>query len=121
MKSLNMVQLIGHLGNDPEIKENEGKMITKFSIATSETWLDKTTSEKRTSIEWHRVVCFNQVAKIAKAHLKKGAKVYLGGKIKTSKWQDKNNENHYATDIIAEELIILDSKQAATRDGNYNF
>ena len=118
MKSLNMVQLIGNLGSDPEVKEHDGKMVSKFSIATSETWLDKATNEKRKNIEWHRIVCFNQVAKIAKAHLKKGTKIYLAGKLKTTKWQDKNNENHYATDIIAEELIMLDSKQSVAHEGN---
>ena len=118
MKSLNRVQLIGNLGNDPEIKEHDGKVISKFSIATSEEWLDKSTNEKRKNIEWHRVVCFNYLATIVKNHLKKGTKIYLAGKLKTTKWQDKNNENHYATDIIAEELIMLDSKQSGMHEDN---
>ena len=110
MKSLNQVQLIGHLGNDPEVKEANGKIISKFSVATSEEWLDKATSEKQRNTEWHTVVCFNKLADIVNRYLKKGARVYLSGKLKTSKWQDKNNENRFTTEVIAEELIMLDSK-----------
>lgn len=110
MRSLNNVQLIGHVGSDPEIKELNGKMIAQFSIATSEEWKDKVTHEKQSYTEWHKVVCFNKLAEIVKSYLKKGARIYLSGKLKTSKWQDKNNETRYTTEIIADELILLDSK-----------
>lgn len=73
MKSLNSVQLIGNIGNDPETKELNGKMVSKFSIATSEEWLDKTTSEKHSNTEWHKVVCFSKLADIVNRYLKKGA------------------------------------------------
>lgn len=112
MKSLNQVQLIGHVGNDPEGKETAGKMISKFAIATSEEWLDKSTTEKQNNTEWHKVVCFNKLAEIVNKYLKKGARVYLSGKLKTSKWQDKNNESRYTTEIVADELIMLDAKSA---------
>lgn len=111
MKLLNNVQLIGHLGNAPEIKEHDGKMVAKFSLATSEEWLDKTSKEKRKNIEWHQVVCFNQIANIVKNHLKKGTQIYVAGKLKTSKWQDKNNANHYTTEIVADDLIMFDDKK----------
>lgn len=112
MKSLNSVQLIGHFGGDPETKELNGKMVSKFSVATSEEWVDKATSEKQSSAEWHRIVCFNKLADIVNRYLKKGSRVYLSGRIKTSKWQDKNNESRYTTEIIADELIMLDAKEA---------
>ena len=108
MKSLNQVQLIGNLGSDPECKDHNGKMIAKFSIATGEEWIDKTTNEKRGGTEWHKVVCFSKLAEIAQSYLKKGAKVYVAGKLKTSKWQDKNNENHFTTEVIVDDLIMLD-------------
>lgn len=110
MKSLNLVQLIGNLGSDPESKEHDGKVVSKFSIATSEEWTDKATQEKHSNTEWHRIVCFSKLAEIVKSYLKKGAKVYVLGRIKTSKWQDKNNETRYTTEVIADELIMLDSK-----------
>lgn len=114
MKSLNNVQLIGHLGNDPEVITHDGKLLVKFSLATGETWVDKTTSEKKNTTEWHKVVCFNKLAEIVKGYLKKGAKVYLSGKLKTSKWQDKHHENHYTTEIVAEDFIMLDAKNNLT-------
>ena len=110
MKSLNAVQLIGRVGSDPEILTQNEKILAKFSVATNESWLDKSTSEKRTVTEWHRVVCFNKVAEIVKNHLKKGAMIYVGGKLKTSKWQDKNNENRLTTEIVIDDLIMLDQK-----------
>jgi single-strand DNA-binding protein len=111
MKSLNNVQLIGHLGHDPETKEINGKMVSVFSIATSEEWLDKATTKKCTNTEWHKIVCFSKLADIVNRYLKQGARIYLSGKLKTSKWQDKNNETRHTTEIIAEELIMLDNKQ----------
>ncbi len=113
MKSLNQVQLIGHMGSDPETKELNGKKVAKFSVATSDEWVDKATAEKQSSTEWHKVVCFNKLADIVSAYLKKGARVYLSGKLKTSKWQDKNNENRFTTEIITDELILLDAKPTA--------
>lgn len=117
MKSINSVNLLGNLGGDPEIKDCNGKTITKFSVATNEVWLDKNTNERRESIEWHKVVCFHKLAEVARKHLRKGAKVHISGKLKTTLWQDKNNENHHTTEIIMDNLIMLDSKPSQF-DGN---
>ncbi|MDR3491004.1 MAG: single-stranded DNA-binding protein [Gammaproteobacteria bacterium] len=110
MKSLNSIQLIGHVGSDPELNETGGKMVSKFSVATSEEWLDKSTLEKVKNTEWHKIVCFNKLAEIVNKYLKKGARIYVSGKLKTSAWQDINNENRSTTEVIADELIMLDSK-----------
>ena len=107
MKSLNLVQLIGNLGGDPEVTEHQDKMIVKFSLA-----LDEQKNSENTT--WQKVVCFNKLAEITAAHLKKGARIYISGKLKTSKWIDKNKENRYTTEVIANELIMLDSKKTAS-------
>lgn len=110
MKSLNSVQLIGHLGGDPECKESDKSMVTKFSLATSEDWIDKATNEKKSATDWHNIVCFNKLAEIAKNYLKKGSRIYLAGKLKTSRWKNKDLEPRSITEIIVDELIMLDSK-----------
>lgn len=110
MKSLNHVQLIGHVGSDPESKSQDTACVVKFSIATSENWVDKLTLQKQTQTEWHKIVCFNKLGEIAKTYLKKGSRIYLSGQLKSSRWQDKNNENRTTVEIIADELILLDSK-----------
>jgi single-strand DNA-binding protein len=110
MKSLNHTQLIGHLGCDPEFKENNGKMVAKFSVATGEEWLDKVSAEKVKNTEWHKVVCFNKLAEIVAKYLKKGSKVYVSGKLKTSTWQDQQNEKKSSTEIIVDDLMMLDGK-----------
>ena len=118
MKSLNQVQLIGHLGGDPEVSESDGKSYARFSIATSEEWLDKKTNVKRENVEWHNLVCFNKLADITKMYLKKGSRVFASGKLKTSKWQDKNNETKYSTQVVIDELIMLDQKPTS-EDGEW--
>ncbi|QKV20274.1 single-stranded DNA-binding protein [Oricola thermophila] len=104
--SLNKVMLIGNLGADPEIRRlNSGDPVVNLSIATSETWRDKTTGEKRERTEWHRVVIFNEhIAKVAEDYLKKGAKVYVEGKIQTRKWQDQSGHDRYATEIVLQKF-----------------
>ena len=116
MRSLNHMQLIGHIGSDPEMQTKDGLPVTKFSVATNESWLDKSSGERRITTEWHRVVCFNKLAELSKTYLQKGSKVYLSGKLKTSKWQDKNNESRYITEVIADDLIMLDPKPSDERD-----
>ena len=118
MRALNLVQLIGHLGGDPESQSKDGLGVTKFSVATSESWLDKASGERRMTSEWHRVVCFSQLAELTKKHLTKGSKVYVSGKLKTSKWQDKHNETRYTTEVIADDLIMLDPKPAGENEVN---
>lgn len=116
MSSLNKVTLIGNLGKDPEIKTTgEGKEIANFSIATSETWKDKTTGEKKDKTEWHRVVCFNEgLTRVIKSYVKKGSKIYVEGQLQTRKWTNQEGQEVYTTEVILQNynssLILLDSK-----------
>jgi single-strand DNA-binding protein len=100
--SVNKVILIGNLGKDPEIRRSQdGKPIANLSIATSETWRDKNTGERKERTEWHRVVIFNEAgAKFAEQYLKKGHKVYLEGQLQTRKWTDQSGQDKYSTEIV---------------------
>src|SRR6202521_4465700 len=100
--SVNKVILIGNLGKDPEIRRmQDGRPIANFSVATSETWRDKETGERKEKTEWHRVVIFNEgLAKIAEQYLKKGSKVYLEGSLQTRKWQDQSGQDRYSTAVV---------------------
>ena len=115
--SVNKVILVGNLGNDPEIKQTQsGNEIANLSIATKESWKDKTTGEKKTKTEWHKVVIFQSgLVGIAKQFLKKGSKVYLEGSLQTRKWQDKTTgADRYSTEIVLQgfngSLTMLDSQ-----------
>jgi single-strand DNA-binding protein len=114
--SLNKAILIGNLGADPEVRRTqEGKPIANLRIATSESWRDKNTGERREKTEWHRVVIFNEgLAKVAEQYLKKGSKVYLEGQIQTRKWQDKDGQDKFSTEIVLQgfnsQLVMLDSR-----------
>ena len=109
--SLNKVMIIGNLGRDPESRTmTNGEQVTNLSIATSEVWKDRMTGEKRESTEWHRVVCFRRLAEIAAQYLRKGSKIYIEGKIKTRKWQNRDGVDQYTTEVHAEELTMLDRK-----------
>jgi len=100
--SLNKVQLIGNLGADPEIrKTQDGRSIANLNVATSETWKDKNSGERKEKTEWHRVVIFNEgLAGIAEKYLSKGDKVYLEGQLQTRKWQDKDGNDRYSTEVV---------------------
>lgn len=104
MNGVNKVILVGTLGNDPDVRYGANdKVVTRLSIATSESWKDKNTGEKVSNTEWHRVTIFGRLAEIAGQYLKKGSRVYVEGKLKTSKYQDKNTgEDKYSTDIIVD-------------------
>ena len=111
MKGVNRVTLIGTLGRDPETKTfPNGGSLTQFSIATSESWTDKNTGERKEHTEWHRIVASNRLGEIAQQYLKKGSKVYIEGKLKTRQWTDQNGQERYTTEISANELQMLDSK-----------
>ena len=116
MSSLNKVTLIGNLGKDPEIRTTgDGKEIANFSIATSETWKDKTTGEKKDKTEWHRIVCFNEgLTRVIKSYVKKGSKIYVEGQLQTKKWTNQEGQEVYTTEVILQNynssLILLDSK-----------
>jgi single-strand DNA-binding protein len=112
--SVNKVILIGNLGADPEIRRTQdGRPIANLRIATSETWRDKATGERREKTEWHRVVIFNEgLCKIVEQYLKKGSKVYLEGALQTRKWQDKDGQDRYSTEVVLQgfnsQLTMLD-------------
>ena len=100
--SVNKVILVGNLGKDPEIRRTQGgKAIANLSVATSESWRDKSSGERKEKTEWHRVVIFNEgLAKIAEQYLKKGSKVYLEGSLQTRKWQDNSGQDKYTTEVV---------------------
>ncbi len=109
-RGVNKVILIGNLGNDPETRYlPSGGAVTNVSLATSRSWKDKNGVQQEQT-EWHRVVFFNRLGEIAAQYLKKGSKVYVEGSLKTNKWQDKDGNDRYTTDIIANEMQMLDSK-----------
>ena len=115
MRGINKFIGIGNLGKDPETRYiQDGKAVTNISIATSESWTDKQTGEKKESTDWHRIVFFGRLAEIAGEYLKKGSKVYIEGKLKTRKWQDNTGADRYTTEIVANELQMLDSRQEKT-------
>ncbi|WP_374304954.1 single-stranded DNA-binding protein [Ferrovibrio sp.] len=114
--SVNKVILVGNLGRDPEIRSMQsGEEIAQLSIATSETWRDKASGERKERTEWHRVVIFNEnLVKVAKQFLKKGSKVYIEGSLQTRKWTDKDGQEKYTTEIVLQrfrgELTMLDGR-----------
>src|ERR1700748_1653460 len=100
--SVNKVILIGNLGKDPEVRRmQDGRPVVNLSVATSDTWRDKATGERRERTEWHRVVIFNEnLCRIVEQYLKKGSKVYLEGSLQTRKWQDKDGQERYSTEVV---------------------
>lgn len=110
-RGINKVILIGNLGNDPEVRYSQsGAAITNISVATSETWKDKQTGQPQERTEWHRVVFFNRLAEIAGEYLRKGSKVFVEGSLRTRKWQDREGQDRYTTEIVANEMQMLDSR-----------
>ncbi len=112
--SVNKVILVGNLGADPEVRRmQDGRPIVNLRVATSDTWRDKATGERKEKTEWHRVVIFNEgLAKVAEQYLKKGSKVYLEGALQTRKWQDKEGQDRYSTEVVLQgfnsNLTMLD-------------
>lgn len=117
MASVNKVILVGNLGRDPEVRRlTSGDPVVNLSIATSESWRDKASGERKEKTEWHRVVIFNEnIAKVAEQYLKKGSKVYLEGQLQTRKYTDKGGTEKYSTEIVVQrfsgELVMLDGKE----------
>ena len=112
MVGVNKVIIIGNLGNDPEMRYMpSGEAVANLSIATSENWTDKTTGAKREKTEWHRVVAFRKLAEIIGQYCKKGDQIYIEGKLQTRKWADKNGQDHYTTEIIADQMQMLGGKE----------
>jgi single-strand DNA-binding protein len=116
MASLNKVTLIGNLGRDPETRYTpDGAAITNLSIATTSSWKDKATGEKKEETEWHRLVFYNRLAEVAGEYLKKGSSIYVEGRLKTRKWQDKETgQDKYSTDIVVDSMQMLSSKSGGT-------
>ena len=107
-KGINKVILIGNLGRDPEIRYMpSGGAVANLAVATTEAWKDKTTGESSERTEWHRVVVFNRLAEICGQYLKKGAKIYIEGSLRTRKWQDAQGQEKYSTEIVASEMQML--------------
>jgi single-strand DNA-binding protein len=118
MASVNKVILVGNLGRDPETRyATSGAAICNITIATSRQWKDKTSGEKREETEWHRVVFYDRLAEIAGEYLKKGRPVYVEGRLKTRKWTDKEGQDRYTTEIIAEEMQLLGSREGGGGGG----
>lgn len=121
--SLNKVMLIGNVGADPEIRRTQdGKAIANLRIATSETWRDKHTGERKEKTEWHTVVCFSEgLTKIIEQYVSKGSKVYVEGALQTRKWQDQNGNDRYSTEIVLQNfngtLHMLSGSAGGNRDG----
>ena len=125
--SVNKVILVGNLGKDPEVRRMQnGNPVVNLSVATSESWRDKTTGEKKEKTEWHRVVIFSEgLAKVAEQYLKKGAKVYLEGQLQTRKWTDKDGIEKYSTEIVLQgfnsNLTMLDGAGGRGSGGGNDF
>jgi len=112
MASVNKVILIGNLGRDPEVRYTpNGNAICNVTIATSRNWKDKTSGDKMEETEWHRVVFYDRLAEIAGEYLKKGRSVYVEGRLKTRKWQDKDGVEKYTTEVIADQMQMLGSRE----------
>lgn len=110
--SVNKVILIGSLGKDPETKTfPNGGSLTQFSIATSDSWVDKSTGERKEQTEWHRIVLHNRLGEIAQQFLRKGSKVYIEGSLRTRQWTDQSGQERYTTEIRGEQMQMLDNRQ----------
>ena len=110
-RGVNKVILVGNLGKDPEVRYMpNGNAVANITLATSESWKDKTTGEQQEKTEWHRIVMFRRLGEIAGEYLKKGSKVYIEGKLQTRKWQDNSGNDRYTTEIVADQMQMLDSR-----------
>ena len=111
MSGVNKVIIVGNLGQDPEVRfMPNGGAVANFTVATSETWKDKQTGEQKEKTEWHRIVMYQRLAEIAGEYLKKGSKVYLEGRLQTRKWQNQQGTDQYTTEIIVNDMQMLDSR-----------
>ena len=110
-RGVNKVTLIGNLGNDPELRSTQsGSAVANITLATSESWRDKETQETKERVEWHRIIFFGRLAEVVNEYLRKGSQVYVEGRIQTRKWQDKDGNDRYTTEIVANEMQMLGSR-----------
>jgi len=125
-RGINKVILIGNLGKDPEVRYMpSGSAVANLTIATSESWKDKQSGETQERTEWHRVSMFGRLGEIAGEYLRKGSKVYIEGRLQTRKWQDQNGQDRYTTEIVANDMQMLDSRgggqgEMPAQDGGYS-
>src|SRR6187455_3859900 len=118
MASINKVILIGNLGRDPEVRYTpSGSAVYNVTLATSRNWKDKNSGDKVEETEWHRVVFYDRLAEIAGEYLKKGRSVYVEGRLKTRKWQDKEGKDNYTTEVIADQMQLLGSREGGGDEG----
>jgi single-strand DNA-binding protein len=121
-RGVNKVILVGNLGRDPEVRYSpNGQAVANVTLATSESWKDKTSGEKQERTEWHRIVFFGRLAEIAGEYLKKGAQIYVEGRLQTRKWQDKDGHERYTTEIVANDMQMLGSRGGAGVPSGDNF
>ena len=119
-RGINKVILVGNLGQDPETRYMpSGGAVTNITVATNESWKDKQTGEQKDRTEWHKVAMFNRLAEVAAEYLRKGSQVYIEGKIRTRKWQDKEGKDRYTTEVIADEMQMLGGRGGSGGGGNY--
>lgn len=119
-RGINKVILVGYLGSDPEVKYMpSGGAVANVSIATTESWKDKQSGEKQERTEWHRVVFFQRLAEIAGEYLRKGAQVYVEGRLQTRKWQDKAGQDRYTTEIVASDMQMLGGRSGASGESSF--
>ena len=121
MASVNKVILVGNLGNDPEVKYMpSGGAVANISIATTDTWTDKSSGQKQERTEWHRVVFFNRQAEVIGEYMRKGSQIYIEGRLQTRKWQDQSGQDRWTTEIVAQNFQFLGGRQGASEGGSYN-
>ncbi len=124
-RGINKVILIGNLGGDPEVRHMpSGGAVANLTLATTDNWKDKQSGQAQERTEWHRVVFFNRLAEIVGEYLRKGAKIYVEGSLRTRKWQDKNGQERYTTEIVGSELQMLDGRGSAVQtamNGEQNY
>ncbi len=118
-RGINKAIIVGNLGRDPEVRYTaNGNAIANITVATTESWKDKQSGERQEKTEWHRVVFFGRLAEIAGEYLKKGAQVYIEGRLQTRKWEDKSGQERYTTEIVASEMQMLGSRGGGTSEAS---
>lgn len=117
-RGINKVILIGNLGQDPDVRFTpSGKAVAALNVATADTWMDRQSGQRQERTEWHRVILWDKTAEIAQQYLKKGAKVYIEGRLQTRKWQDQSGQDRYTTEIVANDMQMLDGNGNRTQSG----
>ncbi|MFT6985798.1 MAG: single-strand DNA-binding protein [Psychromonas sp.] len=119
-RSVNKVLLVGNLGKDPEMRYMpNGNAVANLTLATTESWKDKQTGERKEKTEWHRLSVFNRLGEMCGEYLKKGAKIYVEGKLQTRKWQGQDGQDRYTTEVVVDEIQMMDSRNPAQGQGQY--